>query len=188
MKTRFNRRAAVVALLFATGPAFGQGNQPGSYADQANTGTTDRSGGPERQGGTITSNTGNTATATTPAGTDPSLSPANRNPYNDPNYRSGAPGTSVSGQVPGSTDPRANTNRGTLGTSAPAETNGTTPGLSPGSTPGQAPAGNPGPVGNAQTPGQARTSGTTGAGGSGMGGAPGAISDSGTHGINGSGH
>jgi hypothetical protein len=175
--------------------AFAQGNQPSGYADQVPTGTTDPTGSPERQGGTITSQGGNVSNAKSPAGTDPTASPANRHPYNDRNYREGTPGTSSPGQMRTQGDLRQGGNRSTLGTAAPADISGTAPGLTPPSGQtgssgvglGNSPSGNPGPTGNAQTPVAAPTSGPIGTSGSGAGGAPGAITNAGTHGINGSG-
>ncbi len=171
------------------------GQRPG-YTDQPTTGTTDPNGKPNRQSGTITSQTGNSITAPTPVGTDPSASPANRNPYNDQNYRPGTPGASATGSQVGG-DPRfSQGNPSTLGTAAPADDNRRgAPGINgvtgqtnrDGSAVG-ALSGNPGPTGNASAPSAARTTGSVGSGGSGSGGAPGAISNSGTHGINGSGH
>lgn len=175
--------------------AFAQGNQP-NYSDQPQTGTTDRNGNPQYKSGTITDSAGNTANAPMPAGSDPTAGPANRNPYNDRNYRPGAPGTSASGTSPNATDPRLSGNPNTLGTAAPAEINRPTPGLTVpnGQTDSTrngtqgSPSGNPGPIGNGQAPVAAPTSGGVGAGGSGTSGTPGSISNSGTHGINGSGH
>jgi hypothetical protein len=159
------------------------------------TGTTDPTGAPERRGGTITDQAGNAANPKSPAGTDPTAAPANRNPFNDRNYRQGVPGTSMSGQTLGAGDNRQAGNRSTLGTAAPADITGDAPGMTPqnNQAPGTgfgvpgSPAGNPGAIGNAQTPYPAPTAGGVGAHGSGAGGAPGAITNAGTHGINGSG-
>jgi len=182
-------------------PAFGwaEGRQPDS-STQAPTGTTEANGTANRQTGTITSNNGNSAHATSPVGTDSSAGPANRNPYNDPTYRSGAPGTSASGfsQGTGVTPQSAET----LGTAAPAQIHAPTPGLSgnagqSSSVIGQpagningvsgALPGNPGPVGNVNTPTAAPTTGNVGANGAGASGTPGSISNSGTKANEGSG-
>jgi hypothetical protein len=189
----------IAAFTLAAWPSFvfAQGNQPSS-SQQPPTGTTDANGNPNRKTGTITSSNGDTANVATPLGTDPSAAPANRNPYNDRNYRQGTPGTGSVGRVaPNSISPGG---AETLGTAAPAEI-GPTPGLHGTSgqaapvvgeptglrTGGAALPGNPGPVGNMNTPNAAPTVGNVGTNGSGASGIPGSISNSGTSGNAGSG-
>ena len=191
----FGLVAMLGGLLWAEGGSL-------SPSDQPQTGTIDSTGQPNRQAGTINATTGNTNTAVSPAGTDPTFSPANRNPVNDDNFRAGAPGTSEQGQSFGFSDPRLapGHNAETLGTAAPA-VNTSQPGTAPitpglGASTGQpgspgivsAPAGNPGPVGLPGIQNTAPTTGNVGTGGSGASGIPGAISNSGTHGLEGSGH
>jgi hypothetical protein len=178
-----------------TTPAWAQGRRP-SYSDQVQTGTTDANGIPNRQGGTITSNTGNTSTAATPLWTNPDPGPANRNPYQGLTYQPGTPGAGVSDGSAGINSGLPAANRSTLGTAAPAQINTPTPGLQ--GTQGSlettrngisgSPPGNPGPVGSMQAPNPAQMSQGVGANGSGASGIPGAITNSGTHGSEGSGH
>jgi hypothetical protein len=195
---RFQIQRWIVAFLALSAGSFvfAQGNQP-SASQQPPTGTTDANGTPNRQTGTITSSNGNSASVATPLGTDPSAAPANRNPYNDRNYRQGTPGTSSAGHAPTLTPGSVST----LGTAAPAEIGRPTPGLA--GTSGQAAPvvgeptglragpsalpGNPGPVGNVNTPNAAPTSGNVGTNGAGSSGNPGSISHSGTSGNAGSG-
>lgn len=195
MKTLNFVTLSTLSLLTAS-VLFAQGNQPG-YGSRETTGTTSGQGDPNRKGGTITSNTGNAGTANTPLGTDPTFTPANRNPYNDGNFRPGTPGTSANGGTPNTNDARFTSgNPSTLGVAQPAQnsnTNNPTPGF--GASTGQsrtgavggAPSGNPGPVGSPGVQNTAPTTGRVGTGGSGQGGSPGTISNSGTRGVNGSG-